>query len=348
MGLGAIVKPKFLEFIRGREEWMREVDSLEVVTRCPFCGDTQKDFRTGHFYMMIDVDTNYNIPYICFKCGEHGFIDPDVLDLLGNTDQDLANGIAALNKNGEYKKSTEGGRFVYFERKLPDEIRYHNKIAYVERRLGLHFEEKDIQRMKLVTSLYDFLVLNNIKESPFKKDMRHLLERDYVGFLSGGNSHLLFRDITGKNKYAWIKYPIETESRKNRVYYGLDEQADVYSDEEININISEGVLDAIGVKYHVMQDSKSMDIASGGSYHTTMIKHMIDVGLFGGNVILNIFSDNDRDYNDHEVKGTSFEQTRYMLQKYVPLFKQVNLYYNLTAKDFGYPAEKIRIKKERI
>lgn len=338
----------FLSFLQSREEWMREVDSLEVVTRCPFCGDTQKEFRTGHFYMMIDVDTDYNIPYICFKCGEHGIIDPDVLDLMGNTNQDLVNGISALNKHGAYKKSTDGGRFTYFERKLPGEIRYHNKISYIEQRLGLQFEIHDIGKMKIITSLYDFLVLNNIKESPFKKEVRHFLEKDYVGFLSGGNSHILFRDITETHKFSWIKYPIETESRKNRVYYGLDEQADIYSDNEMNINISEGVLDAIGIKYHIMENSRSMDIASGGSYHTTMIKHMIDVGLFGGNVILNIFSDNDRDYNDHVVKGTSFEQTKYMLKKYVPLFKEVNLYYNLTAKDFGYPKEKIRIKKERI
>ena len=67
------------------------------------------------------------------------------------------------------------------------------------------FDDKDISKMKVITSLYDFLITNNIKSSPFRKEVRTRLEKDYIGFLSSGNSHILFREITETHEYKWIK-----------------------------------------------------------------------------------------------------------------------------------------------
>ena len=203
--------------------------------------------------------------------------------------------------------------------------------------------------MKVITSLYDFLIANNIKISPFTKQQRMLLERDYVGFLSSGNSHILFRDITEKNKFSWIKYPIDEESSKNKVWYGLSCEIDIFTDDEITINMSEGIMDIIGIRTHLgMNKPNTMNIAITGQNYNSMILHMIAIGLVGGNVTLNIFSDNDKMYSDNNNHASTEKFHRRYLEKYKPLYKNINLYYNMKSKDYGVKKESIALKKIQI
>ena len=343
-------KERLIDFLYSRGVYIRSVTSIEFQTRCPYCGDSSK-LNTGHLYLEIDVDNGYNIPFFCQKCPASGFVTPDVLEMLGNTDEELRNGIQALNRRGVYKKGYDrSDQYRYFERELPDEYRYPKKLAYLSNRMGISFTQDDLREMKVVTSLYDFLLKNDIRTSSFSKEARMLLERDYIGFLSSGNSHLLFRDTTGTHDdYPWIKYPIEDECRKNRVFYGMESMVDILSDGPITINLSEGVMDAIGVCYHLNHHNENtFNIAICGQFYNTIIRHMIEIGVFGSNVTLNIFSDNDKNYTDHEVVGTSEAYQEKCLSKYRDFFKEINLCYNLKSKDFGTQKDKIIIKKRKV
>jgi hypothetical protein len=202
--------------------------------------------------------------------------------------------------------------------------------------------------MKVITSLYDFMMANGIKTSPFNKEHRMMLEKDYVGFLSSGNSHILFRDITDKNKYPWIKYPIEEDSMKNRVYYGLSSEVDVFSEDPLTINLSEGVFDALGIKHHFNQNQNALNFAVLGKNYRAIITHMIDLGLVGSNVTLSIYADNDMMYSNSTNKSSSIDSYRNMLKPFTPLFKDVNLFINLKGKDYGIPKEGIILDKKRI
>ena len=349
-------KERIIEFIMSRKRngiYTRHVHGSEYQTRCPECGDSMKDFNTGHLYMSIDVEDDYNIPCICFKCGFKGILTPDILELMGCDDADLKNELKALNTNGKIKRGTDSEYlYLYFERKLPEEHRYWNKIAYVENRLGIHFTKENLKEMKLVTSLYDFLILNNIEQSPFNRDQRLILERDYVGFLSSGNSHILFRDITGTHKLSWIKYPIEEESRRNKVFYGLDATIDIFTEDEITINLSEGIMDVLGITYHLNHHSaNTFNIAVCGQNFNAIIKHMIEIGVFGSNVTLNLFVDNDKQFNSHAKINRSVsivDLHKKYLESYVPLFHNVNIYWNLKSKDFGVQRENIIVDKKKI
>lgn len=337
-------KQKFIYFLYERGEYIRKVNGEEYQTRCPFCGDSSHTLNTGHLYINIDVGSPYNMPYLCFKCQAFGIVNPELLDMMGNDDQDLRNAIHSLNVKGKTKKSYDKeNKFMYFERVLADEVRYPNKLNYIKNRLKIEFGSDDVDKMKVITSLYDFLIANNIKSSPFNKDIRTMLERDYIGFLSSGNSHILFRDTTEKHEYSWIKYPIEPDSKKNRVFYSFSDPIDLFTDEDVTINLSEGVMDALGIAYHFEQEKKNvMNIAVCGQNYNTNIRHLIDMGLFGSNVTLNIYLDNDEMYNKKAKKRKPLTY----LKGYRPLFKSINTFINLKAKDYGIPKDDIILKKK--
>ena len=62
--------------------YYREVDSQRILTRCPCCGDSSNP-NHAHFYIIIDPNTNINAGYICFKCGAHGPLTPEILSMMG-------------------------------------------------------------------------------------------------------------------------------------------------------------------------------------------------------------------------------------------------------------------------
>ena len=343
-------KNRLIDFLFSRSEYMRRVNEVEFQTRCPYCGDSYKDLNTGHFYIRIDPEDTFMIPCICFKCDYRGIINRETLSLMDCGDEELLNGIVRLNKKGRYsKKFVDESLYMYFERIIPPEHRYGRKLEYIKSRIGIDFSLEDMKEMKVITSLYDFLIQNQIKESPFNKEIRMMLERDYVGFLSFGNSHILFRDITDSHKHAWIKYPIDSMSRKNKVFYGTASAIDIFTKEPIIINLSEGVMDAIGIRYHFSYTGNNVfNLAVCGQNYNAIILHMISIGVFGSNVTLNIFSDNDREYNDNKVVASSEKNNSKYLEKFKGLFNSINLYYNIIGKDYGVKKEAIELTKIQI
>lgn len=342
------IKQLFIDELFSRGVYAKQVSEVEYRTRCEFCGDSTKDLRTGHLYIRVDPDTPFNMPYNCFKCGTKGIVNKEFLTVMGMEDPTLVDGIAILNKKGKtFKNYKPQAQFIYFERNLPEEFKYPYKIEYIRNRMGIEFVEEDLKEMKVVTSLYDFLITNDIKNLMFPKHIAMSLERDYVGFLSSGNSHILFRDVTGKNKYMWVKYPIDKESKKNKVFYGLSDEVDIFSDRRITVNLCEGVMDAVGIKYHLMNEiSNTVNIAVCGNQYLSMIKHLVQIGMYGRGVDLNIYMDNDADFNSHS-KIKKMRVPNY-LYDYKGLFNSVSVGWNLIGKDCGVKKEQIVIKKERI
>ena len=61
------------------------------------------------------------------------------------------------------------------------------KLNYISNRLGKKFIKEEFENMKVITSLYDFLAMNRIKDRPFENYVLNMLQRDYVGFMTNGN-----------------------------------------------------------------------------------------------------------------------------------------------------------------
>lgn len=344
------LKRAFIYFLENRGEYFKKVHEGQYRIRCPFCGDSKKNLNEGHLYIKCDLDNDNNIQYNCFKCNENsGHITKELLDLLGSPDN-LINGFSNNKKfmKNEKKKIND---MIYFDFKIP-EVNDKSKLQYINDRLGIEFGIDDYGKMKVITSLYDFLCTNKIKYRPFNDYIMSMIQKDYVGFLTNGNSHILFRDITNKNKISWIKYPILKESMNNRVFYTLktSEGIDLFTQNDITINLSEGIFDALGIAYHFKYlKPNTMNISVSGQYYESIILYLIKIGLVGSNVVINIFADNDEMFNKDKSKKSyrsSITYLKHSLDIYKYLFKRINFYKNTKSKDFGVKREDISLKKE--
>ena len=329
----------------------------ELITRCPFCGDSE-NYHKGHFYIRINPDDNYKIVYHCFKCESSGILDKDTLSLLGIDDVGSGSDLETLNKTSD-KMDTKGlyenEKKVYksFPFTIPDGITKHeNKIAYVEERLKHSFSIEELEGMKIVPSIYDFLHHNNITQVTFDIEFMNLLEKYFVGFLSYGNAYLLLRNITNQTFGSvpnWVKYPITKDSKDMTCFYSTGATIDIFSEDSLTINLSEGVFDAVSVAFLLGgYDYNNMNIAVTGKYYTQVLLHLLDLGFVGDNVILNIYADNDVQFNKKAKNPTTPEYFRRVLSKYSHLYKEVNLYYNLIQKDFGVPRDEMKIQKIKL
>ena len=71
------IKIAIIEYLMNRDVFTQKVSGIQIRTRCPFCGDSQKNINTGHLYLRINPDDNLPIVYNCFKCPAKGILKND-------------------------------------------------------------------------------------------------------------------------------------------------------------------------------------------------------------------------------------------------------------------------------
>ena len=115
-------------------------------------------------------------------------------------------------------------------------------------------------------------------------------------------------------------------------------------------------MDIIGVYNHINTNSKNtMNLAITGQNYNSMILHLINVGLVGGNVTINIFADNDGDING--MNNIDFYKD--LFKEFRPLYEDITLNYNVAdytdengrvipCKDFGNLSHPIKLEKVEI
>lgn len=345
------IKLAFIDSLYGRGEYIRQVNDIQYRTRCPFCGDSKSNLNTGHLYIKINPDDNYPMVYHCFKCEESGIVDDNLLLALNIGDINLKSNITTLNKTSDRIKGQKfltDDEIINFNYKLP-EVKDYNKIKYIENRLGCNLSIEDIEKFKIITSLKDFLIYNNIKEITTENYIYHNIEKNYVGFLSFGGAYILFRDVTNTQQYKWIKYPVTNDSRGCKLFYSISNSIDIFTRDNININLSEGVLDILSAYKNLNYNkSNDLDIAVCGKQYLYVLNTLNSMGFIGSNINLNIFSDNDEVFNNKNNKPTNIEYFKKLLHKNKYLYNSTNIYYNLIDKDIGVAKDKIKLKKYKI
>ena len=206
-----------------------------------------------------------------------------------------------------------------------------------------------ISTINKVNSAEESLILNNIKSITCDNRWAHIIEYHYVGFLTFGASHILFRDITEKEEYKWIKYPITQESKQCQAFYSIESEVDIFTDEKIIINLSEGILDITSAYLNLgYNESNTMNIAVCGKHYVGILSKLVNMGFVGENIILNIFADNDKTFNNKNNKPTTIEYFKKVLNKMKHLYGEVNIYYNTISKDIGVPRQEISLQKYRL
>lgn len=312
-------------------------------TRCVLCGDSKKDPNKMRLGIKID-ETNPEEPilYRCFNCNRSGILTNRMLKAITGAQQikTSVDGInhSILKSSGNVKVNRYKNTRV-INVKIPGLYQKDlSKARYVFERLGRIIDPNDYTGLKIIWSLQDFLSINHLKPST---EMAWLLDRDYVGFLSTNNDFISFRDITNRNKFRWYKYNVFGVYDNSASFYSIPGRVDLFTQEDIRIQIAEGPFDILSVLYNLNGNDRNnkMYISSTDGEFFTPLLHYFEKGLVGSNVFIDVYKDNVK-ANEEE---PDYGKLKASLKPYVMNNKNIHIYYNAyeDEKDFGVPSTKI-------
>lgn len=317
----------------------RKINDTQTAMRCVLCGDSRKNTNAKRLYLKTDL-TNHTEPilYNCFNCMESGVLGSDILSQIGITDIDILSELKACNKKA---LSDPNVKIKYVNDKTlnvvipPIAKRDYiiDKIKYLYDRIGYNIPIEDFGNLRLVFSVKDFLKANGFTSN--HKQLEYI-EKYYIGFLTKQNDYIVFRDITGKQYMRYIKFNILGTIDNSNKFYNISNRIDLFTEDEIDIIISEGTFDIISILYNIYDGDMTNKIfisSCNGSFYAPL-KYMIKKGVFGYNVNIKCFQDNDTRINFKEMK-------RY----FKPFINNFDVYYNELYKDFGVPKEQIQMEK---
>lgn len=324
------------------------VNDRQLVMRCVFCGDSRKDKNKKRLGIKIDLNNdNEPIYYNCFNCGISGILTPKVLREIGSANNlDINSSLTRFNnkiaKNSSIYKLNS--KKLNFKIKPYDENKINTiKKNYLEKRLGINITFKELEEYKVVLNLREFLVNNKVETITRDVNTCMNLDKFYLGFLTTFNEYIIMRNITTKNDLRRYEvYSIHKTIDNSHRFYTIPTDIDVLTTETIEINIAEGVIDILGIYNHIYNKNKhnKIFIAVCGSGYNSVINHVLNLGIVGGNVILNIYSDQDKDLK--------FFEKVIRIKQYKTWVKEINIFYNEKSKDYGVTKDEISLRKFRI
>jgi hypothetical protein len=311
----------------------------EIYTRCPYCGDSQKDMNSGHLYIQ------YRPPFkfFCQRCQTSGYTGPELLKLLGVTSYEVTHMVN--NALMEHKKGLTvkyGAELNYFNNKRVN--LYPNqytdlegiKVDYLAKRLDIVIEERDIETYKLILNVKDFCENNNIdlsKRIKSVKDRENFkkVQNHSIGFLTTDKNTIICRSLdpekTGWRYHNFYLFPDATESKK---FYTIKKKLDL-SQPEHKIIMTEGILDIIGVYNHVFdRDDEPLYTASNGKSFLFLLNYLASLSLLNVNIEV---------YSDKDVGIKFFEYV--IRNSRLAKFNGLNIVYNQIGKDFGVTKSEI-------
>ena len=188
------------------------------------------------------------------------------------------------------------------------------EYQYITGRLGCDITPEEMISFRIVANQQEFFDkygINNIKVIP-----------NTVTFLSADGNMLCQRCLTENDSFRWVKrkiYP-KYESTPYTIRAGFD----ILSDEHQTVFLAEGIFDILGV-YKNITDKADLYAATLGKDYTRAIKWLISKGIFGKNISIFIFSDQD----------VQIQKLRVQLRPYRWMYKEIGIIYNAAYDDFG-------------
>lgn len=309
----------------------------EIVKRCHLCGDS-KDPSSRHMYIGLRDGL---IVYNCFKCNASGVVDSKFFRDLGCFDINMIN---MCNQNNSQVSSSTNSRKTSFRKRgnlslpITEDSRTLQKVDYINLRLGTDLNLIDLNNLKIVPNLYQFLNANGTPPLTRTKMVCDQLDAGFLGFLSVDNAYLIMRRLVDQNqvldalKERYVNYNIYNMISNSYRYYILPGW--VVSNDTIRLNIAEGPFDILGVRFNTdaARAPNSIFAAVGGKSYVSLVRFFImEYGFI--NLEIHVYADND-------VDNYEFEKIKNLV---APYGNKVFLHRNT------YPGEKdYGVRKEHI
>lgn len=317
-----------------------------IAFRCPYCGDSKSDRFKTRFYVIMDFLENEVPYYKCHNggCEAKGIVTAELLKDLQLDNYTLLNRhnmhMSQLKKSVRKKLYSDGTKLdLRIPMPIMNDVTKH-KLTYINNRLKISLTGRDLLKYKIVINLYDFLKYNNVKQLSREKYVTDGLDEAYFGFLSADNNYLVMRNTTQKITKTfkrYVNYSILESPDNARKFYIMPNNVDIM--EDVELIITEGVLDIIGVYNHVMNkdDHNKIYVAACGTGMEAVIRYILRMGFI--HLRISIYSDND-------VKIKFYEELKEKLKDKVNC--SLTVYYNRLSKDYGVPKEEIELYKTII
>lgn len=293
----------FINTIRGLINARPVAGNRELVTRCPFCGDS-KNLNHGHFYISVpqnDMELSF---YNCKKCNIGGLLSDDVLRRLDINDSNFLISINKHNseilKTPKYNKIRNTDIYNLKNTYIREDKDNEYKLKYINNRIGSNFSYKDILELKIFLNLYDVLNQNNL-DLTRHKNITDQLDIFFIGFISYDNSFANMRKVTDKELYKsvnkrYINYNLTNKIDNNKNYYIIPTSIDLSSNEPIKIHIAEGPFDILSIYYNLNNCNKINNIyisCGGKGYHNALSFILQEFGII--NFEMHYYPDKDVD-----------------------------------------------------
>lgn len=314
-----------------------------IILFCPFC---LRDTDHGHFYVTVDESSDFPILFHCFRCEMSGYLNGEVMRMLGANNLQLSSRLLNYNKHSNYTRKSSNGKKNEIALGIPlgKPERDEWKRKYICNRLGVDISYEELKELKAVFSLADLLKLNNIERLTVKPDVARCLDSDYLGFVSVKNEFSIFRDCTNKNKLRYNKYSIFQNIDNTTKFYTIPNEIDVLTTDEIHIILAEGVFDILGLFFNVFERRKKNMVYAAicGCGYTIVINYFIKLGFIGSNIHYHIFSDSDKKIQFYR---KTIEDSH--VKQWV---KDIYIHYNVYngEKDYGVRKDKIKLLNKKI
>lgn len=307
--------------------YAKKVDKEHLTVRCPICGDSKKHHDKSH--CVIWHKEEQPLIYHCWICENSGLVDNSFLSSLGIQESEILTSIHAHNK--KYAKTTSNKINAYGKVTVPihvPKLKDSHKLDYIRERLQIPFTTDSLECLRVISSIRDFMAVNNLEVHGKYRDWVRTLEKDYVGFLSSQKGHIIFRSTNPNSKFRYVVYNIFNTPIQPAKFYSIPSKLDILSP-KLTLNITEGIFDILGVFFHVHNANTENMLYSAvcGSGYRSVIEYFIKIGCID-NLHIQIYSDID--------KKPNFYRNLTQLKNWI---QDLSIYYNNAKgeKDFGVP-----------
>jgi hypothetical protein len=140
----------------------------------------------------------------------------------------------------------------------------------------------------------------------------------------------------GDNEPRWKKSKLF--AFENKSCYTIKTILDLFTTDQITINIGEGIFDLLSVYKNFNDGGSSVHIASLGADYESAIIYAINSGFIGSNIIIRIYIDSNIDERSLKNK----------IKKYTWLFGKMYIIKNIKFEDVGTTIDNIKLIEHQV
>ena len=312
----------------------------ELIIRCPYCMDSQKNPKSAHLYIKLKEP----YPYYCQLCNaSDSNISNEFFKDIKIYDEDLYLSLykfqMKFKQELKYKLSSNLSAKKLILPKLSGIESELIKLNYINNRLGIDLSLEDCNKFKIIVNFKEFFLQNKLNIITDTEETISNLNKYCVGFLSTDSNYIIFRNISSeKLNFRYRNYSILDNENAVKFYIFNDSGINILNP-SVNLVLTEGIFDILGVYHHFYKpiNENTIFAAVNGKGYYHIILYLARLGFL--NINLEIYSDAD--------VPLKFYQT---LKKYNEIIKysKIKIHYNTLKKDFGVTKDEIKLKSSII